>query len=77
MLDEPSVDISPIANQRIFLAIEEIKKKEKITVLPEKMCQYRSHRQDRNHFLEDGCVTFSTISAELERKRCVSRFLGH
>jgi branched-chain amino acid transport system ATP-binding protein len=68
MLDEPSVGLSPIAKERIFMAIEEIKKKEKITVLlAEQDASMALAVADRSYVLESGNITFSGTSAELER----------
>lgn len=79
LLDEPSLGIAPILVQAIFGAIQEINKRDKITILLVEQNAYAALKiADHGYVLMTGEVAISGSSKELiENKEIQRAYLGH
>jgi len=77
LLDEPSLGLAPKVKNKIFEAIEQIRKEGTTTLLVEQDAVLAMEVADNIHVLEDGKIEMSGTREELEREPRIRRvYLG-
>jgi len=77
MLDEPSLGLAPIVIEQIYEVIFNLRREGRTILLVEENAERIAEHADMIHLLDNGCIAWSGLGAELmARPEIVETYLG-